>query len=89
MHWSAFEIFSVLSGITMLVLAVVAREMNGKSRVWAVLSGLFFIVLGFYVAAQTSGTYYFPRGIFFIPFIAVGYMIYEVVKRKRGTGVRR
>ncbi|MGZ3145078.1 hypothetical protein ACVDFE_24390 [Lentzea chajnantorensis] len=89
MHWSAYEVFSVLSGVTVLILALVARGMNGRSRALAVFSGLFCIVLGFYVAAQTNGTYYFPRRIFFIPFVAVGCTIYEVVKRKRGTGARR
>lgn len=82
MHWSTYEVFSILSGIAMLILAVVDREADGRNRAWAAVGGLFFIFLGL------SGAHYFPRVIFFIPFATVGYMIYQVVKRKRGTGVR-
>jgi hypothetical protein len=83
MHWTGYEIFSVLSGLVLLA-ATFAPGLGAKDRGWAVLGGLFFIGYGVYVANQTSGTYEFPVVIFIIPFVAAGYLIYSVARR--GTG---
>jgi hypothetical protein len=81
MEWSSYEVFSVLSGISLLVVALVP-DVKVKDRLWCVAGGLFFLVYGFYVAGQTSGTWTFPWVIFVIPFGVVGYVLYQVGKRK-------
>lgn len=68
MHWSAYEIFSILSGIVLIGLAFVPGE-KGSNRLWCGLGGVVFIAYAFYVAGQTSGTFYFPVWIFILPVV--------------------
>lgn len=75
-HWSAYEIFAVLSGIILLGAAFVPNA-KVKDRAWAVLGGIGFIWYGWYVAHQTTGTFSFPVIIFLIP---PGAVIYLLVK---------
>jgi hypothetical protein len=82
MHWSAYEIFSVISGAVLLI-ASVFPGVTLKDRLAMVVLGVFFIGFGWYVASQTSGTYTFPAMIFVIPFVGAGYAIYAVVKNRR------
>lgn len=78
MSWSAYEVFSVLSGVVLLVAGLIGIGTDDfKDRVWAVLGGLCIIGYGIFVAAQDSGTYYFPAVIFVIPFVAAGWLIYR------------
>jgi hypothetical protein len=81
MDWSGYEVFSVLSGISLIAVAF-APDLKAKDRVWCVLGGVMFVGYGFYVANQTSGTWTFPWVIFAIPFGAVGYVLYTLGKRK-------
>jgi hypothetical protein len=81
MDWSGYEVFSVLSGISLLAVAFVPG-MRVKDRIWCVVGGLVFLVYGFYVAGQTSGTWTFPAIIFVIPFGVVGYVLYTLARRK-------
>jgi hypothetical protein len=81
MEWTGYEVFSVLSGISLLGAAFVP-DLRVKNRVLAAFGGLFFLVYGFYVASQTTGTWTFPTAIFVIPFGAVGYILYTFAKRK-------
>ena len=74
MHWSAYEVFSVLSGIVLVGMAFVP-SLKGSDRAWALLGGIAFAVYGFYVAGQDSGTWTFPAIIFVIPFAAVLYLL--------------
>ena len=82
MQWSAYEIFSVISGIV-LIIAVFIPGVTVKDRLAMLLMGAFFIGFGFYVANQTSGTYTFPVIIFIIPFLGAGYAIHAVAKSRR------
>ena len=75
MHWSAYEVFSVISGVTLLIM-VLLPGVSAKNRLTGLASGIFFIGYGIYVANQTSGTYYFPAAIFVLPFgLAIYYAI--------------
>jgi hypothetical protein len=81
-HWSAYEVFSVLSGVAMVLLAVVPNK-SGVGRGWAFAGGALFIGYGVYAANQTSGTFVFPVWIFIIPFVVVIYVIAGIVNRAR------
>jgi hypothetical protein len=83
--WSSYEIFSVLSGLSLLGVALVP-DLKPKDRAYAVGGGLFFLFYGFYVASQTTGTWTFPGVIFIIPFGVVGYALYGLAKRKGLVG---
>jgi peptidoglycan/LPS O-acetylase OafA/YrhL len=80
--WSKYEIFSVLSGVVCLALAV-APDLKASERLWALLAGVLTIGYGIYVAGQDSGTYTFPVQIFFIPFLFGGVLIAKIVKARR------
>jgi hypothetical protein len=67
-HWSAYEVFSILSGIVLIGLAFTPDE-KASNRFWCGIGGIGFIAYAFYVAAQTSGTFYFPVWIFVVPVI--------------------
>jgi len=84
-QWSSYEIFSVLSGIALVGLALVPG-VKAKDRVFAVLGGLFLLGYGFYVAAQTEGTWRFPVMIFVLPFAVVGLVLVDLAKRRRSLG---
>ncbi|MET7985193.1 hypothetical protein [Streptomyces sp. NPDC005281] len=75
-HWSAYEIFAVLSGI-ILIGAAFVPGVSVKDRVWAALGGIFLTCYGWYVAHRTTGTFQFPVVIFLIP---PGAVIYLLVK---------
>lgn len=75
MHWGVYEVFSVLSGVVLLVCGLMLPNVTVKDRAWSVIGGAFLLVYGVYVAKQTSGTYYFPVGVFIIPAGAVVYLL--------------
>ena len=74
MHWSAYEVFSVISGVILIVAGFLPR-LSGRDRFWALVGGVLILGYGIYVANQTSGTYYFPAIIFIVPVIAIVYLI--------------
>jgi hypothetical protein len=85
MRWSTYEIFSVLSGLSLIVLALTSLPGEplrlSKDRVGGFASGVGFIGYGWYAGHQTSGTFFFPIWIFVIPFGVVGVVIVSVVTR--------
>jgi uncharacterized membrane protein len=85
---SAYEVFSLLSGVAMVGVAF-APKIKASERFWAVVSGVLLIGYAIYVANQTSGTFYFPWIIFVIPFAAAGYLVVQAVTRSRETGDQR
>jgi uncharacterized membrane protein len=85
---SAYEVFSLLSGVTMVGVAF-APKIKASERFWAVVGGVLLIGYAIYVANQTSGTFYFPWIIFVIPFAAAGYLVVQAVTRSRETGDRQ
>lgn len=80
-HWSAYEIFSVISGIALIALAFDAAGKT-STRMWCGIGGVGFIVYAIYVANQTTGTYYFPVWIFIIPGLAVLQLVRSLVSRR-------
>ena len=74
MHWDAYTVFSVISGVVLIGMGLAARLLI-KYRVYAFIGGAFFIGYGFYVAKQTTGTYFFSVWVFIIPVIGIGYLV--------------
>ena len=78
MNWSASEVFSVISGIVMAIAGIVLPDTKFRERLSITGTGVAFVVYGFYVANQTSGTFRFPVIIFVIPVVALGYLAIHV-----------
>ena len=74
MHWTGYEVFSVISGAIMVVAALVLPGKVG-GRVSSFVAGVGFIAYGIYVGHQTSGIYFFPVEIFVIPVVVLCYLI--------------
>ena len=72
MTWSKYEIFSVLSGFV-LIGAAFLPGMSTKDRLRLGSVGVLFVGYGFFVAAQTTGSWQFPWVIFVLPFFGLGY----------------
>jgi peptidoglycan/LPS O-acetylase OafA/YrhL len=87
MHWSAYEVFSVISGLALLGMGFLPGT-SGKDRARLMLMGAAFVVFGCYVASQDSGTYYFPVAIFVLPFAVAFYAGLKALDRRRSAPVR-
>ena len=87
MDWDGYTVFSVISGVACILLGVFAGDVSPKSRIWAVLGGVFFAGYGIYVAGQDSGTYYFSVFIFVLPFALVAKLIYDIVQKRKPPAV--
>jgi hypothetical protein len=81
MNWDGYTIFSILSGLVMLLVALLGRDIGMKGRAMAFAGGVFFAGYGVYVASQTSGTFYFPIWIFVIPFLGVASLVFPSLNR--------
>ena len=88
MHWGVYEVFSVISGIVLLVCGLLLPDVGVKDRAWSVIGGAVMLVYGVYVARQTSGTYTFPVIIFLIPPGAVIYLLVAAFGATEATGAR-
>jgi hypothetical protein len=84
MDWGAYEVFSVISGVVLIIVALIPGA-AGKERLWAFLGGAFFIAYGIFVASRTSGTWIFPIWIFVIPFAGVGYLVYRLLALSKAS----
>jgi hypothetical protein len=73
-HWDGYTIFSVISGVLLVVMALVPGEKAG-TRVGLFLGGIAMAAYGVYVANQATGTYYFSVYVFLIPIVAVVYFL--------------
>jgi peptidoglycan/LPS O-acetylase OafA/YrhL len=82
MHWSAYETFSVISGLVLLGIALLP-ETSAKDRFWTLIGGVGFVAYAFYVAAQDSGTYYFPVAVFVLPFAVAILMGAKALDRRQ------
>jgi hypothetical protein len=69
-HWDGYTIFSVISGIALVVMAILPG-LKPSTRIIYVLAGAALAYYGYYAAKQTTGTYYFPVYIFILPFVAL------------------
>ena len=68
--WDGYTVFSVIAGISLVILAFLPDQKPGNRVINGVV-GVGYVVYGVWAAQQTSGTYFFPVAIFIIPF-AVG-----------------
>ena len=73
MHWDGYTTFSVLSGISLIVCALLLprHAAGAKDRVYALLGGAFFLGYGIYAGHAKSGVFLFPVWIFVLPFGAL------------------
>ena len=78
--WGGYTVFSVLSGI-ILILGAILGENSVKDRFWLFFGGVALCCYGFYVANQTSGTYYFSIWIFIVPFLGVLYAVASIAEK--------
>lgn len=82
MGWSAYEVFTVISGLILIGWAFVEDggddiEVTLAMRVGAVAAGVVFIGYAIFVANQTQGIWTFPAFIFALPVLA----LYRLGKR--------
>jgi hypothetical protein len=77
MHWTAYEVFSVISGV-ILIICTFAPRVKTRDRFWAFFGGVAFIVYAIYTGHQIEGTYSFPVAIFIIPVVAVLWILAAV-----------
>jgi predicted MFS family arabinose efflux permease len=84
MHWSSYEVFTVLSGACLLISTFVGSiaeaDLSTKDRLFGVFGGIAMIGYGFYVAAQTEGVFVFPVGVFIVPFAFTGWIVLQIVQ---------
>jgi uncharacterized membrane protein len=88
-NWSAYEVFAVISGLAMVVVAIVPL-LEMKERLVCAACGVLFAGYGIYVASQEYGTFTFPVFMYILPIGAVlraGLVWHE--RRISGTGASR
>jgi hypothetical protein len=88
MQWDGYTIFSVLSGIALLLCSVFGREIGAKDRAWLVAGGIVYAAMGIFAASQTSGTFVFPIWIFVIPFGALFYVFAGPAMKRAAQGTQ-
>ena len=84
MHWDVYTAAAVISGATLILLAVFGRD-SAARRMLGLAVGFAFMGYGVYVAGQTSGTYYFPIVMFLIPGIGIVHFAKGLLARSRGS----
>jgi hypothetical protein len=73
MHWDAYTVFSVVSGVALLALAALFPELSGRQRLGSAAAGVSCGGYGLWVAHQTSGVYFFSIWTFLLPIVvAIG-----------------
>ena len=85
MNWNGYTVFSVISGVILVIASLVARDVKAKDRFYGIVGGGAFIGYGIFVANQTSGTFFFPIWIFIIPVIAIVYLLVQASGKNRGV----
>ena len=75
MHWSAYEVFSVISGVLLIAGAMLP---GAPARLGLFLVGAVLIGYGIVVANQSSGFWIFPIWIFIVPPGALLYATYVI-----------
>jgi hypothetical protein len=81
MNWDAYTVFTLICGLS-LVGATFVPGPSAKDRVYFFAGGAISIGYALYVAQQTSGTYYFPVQIFFVPPLLIGYALFKFARRR-------
>lgn len=77
MHWTVYEILTMLTGIVMLCGAFVPSLSRGDRR-WAAVAGVLFIIIAIDTANRDSGIIFYSPIIFIVPFFGIGYAIYKI-----------
>ncbi len=81
MHWTAYEVFSIISGVILIIGALLPR-IRVKDRIWAVVGGGGLIAYAIYTGHQISGVYTFPVIIFVIPFVAAAWLLAQAFRKR-------
>lgn len=81
MHWDGYTVFSVISGIALLLMALAKGKASSRALMAA--AGAVLIIYGIFVGMQTSGTFVFPVWIFVIPFVAAGKFVLDLAGRSQ------
>jgi hypothetical protein len=82
MHWDIYTGAAVISGATLILLAVFGGDSAAK-RMLGLAAGFAFMGYGVYVASQASGTYYFPVVMFLIPLAGIVHFGKALLARSR------
>jgi hypothetical protein len=77
MYWDGYTVFSVISGLLLIVLALTPGS-SWRERLLFLGSGGGMVWYGWYVAGQTSGTYYFSIWIFIVPVAVIAWGVLSV-----------
>ncbi|HEU5354988.1 MAG TPA: hypothetical protein VFU65_11025 [Actinocrinis sp.] len=85
MHWSAYEVFSVISGV-ILIIAAFLPHLGFRDRFWAAVGGAGLIAYAIYTGHQIEGTYTFPVIIFVIPFAAAIWLLSRAFGKNSAGG---
>ena len=81
------ELFSILSGIALAVLAFLpGNGLTPQRKAGVVALGALFAGYGLYVMAQDSGTWRFPAIVFALPFLVGAEVIRELREHRRRAG---
>lgn len=86
MHWDFYTIAAVASGATLILLGLFGGD-SASRRGLGLVAGAALIGYGYYVASQTSGTYYFPIFLFVIPVVGIVHFAKSLAARGRGQTV--
>jgi hypothetical protein len=79
MHWDGYTVCSVISGIIVVLTAIVGQGLSVQDRLYGLMGGGFFAAYGVFVASQHSGTFLFPIWIFVLPIGAIIYLVASIV----------
>ena len=82
-HWDVYSIFSIIAGISMIVMALIPGVGAGSRAVY-VLFGVGFIGYAIYVSGQQSGVFVFPVYIFIVPFVAL-FQLFHAISSKSSS----
>lgn len=70
MGWDSITIFSVISGLTLIGMALYP-DLEPKEKIMSAVGGILFVGYGFYGASMTSGTFFYSPIVFLIPAFAI------------------
>jgi hypothetical protein len=86
-NWETHTVLAVLCGVVLVGAAFLPGQAM-KNRVYSFVGGIVIAWYGVYVAQQTTGTYYFPVQIFFLPPLLVGYAVVKFVQARKPSAPR-
>jgi hypothetical protein len=83
MNFGSYETIFAMSGVAMAAAGLILQAKDSKQRLARLVFvgfGVGMVVYAFYVAAQTSGIYYFPIQLAILPWLILSGSVYELFK---------